>query len=289
MKLRTFASVGAAAALTVTGLVAAPSAGAAAPGVPASCQVWWQAFSNGGTTYEYSYRSGKAARGPASSNALGWKPTSFQQRGAAGDDSVFQTNNLATSAGGKLIAVKQVSRKSNGWKVTQSTRTLQSSGWSGTRAFALGDRFSYRLVGGTLTRFRLEGGITSVTISDRRTVSTNRSKVRSIVYERTVSAPGTGKVDVLLANDSAGRLVEMRIPHDKPWQWKQTVLKSSGFGSFRTLSTYPCSTAGRAIGGITSDGRMHVYYDAKATDGRGSDIRGGSTGSGGFTLTAFGQ
>ena len=46
---------------------------------------------------------------------------------------------------------------------------------------------------------------------------------------------------------------------------------------------------GRALMGITAEGRASVYFDANAKDRIGTDIKGGSLGALGWTAKAYGQ
>ena len=106
--------------------------------------------------------------------------------------------------------------------------------------------------------------------------------MRSIIYWRKAST-STGQVDVVLANDTSGRLVDYRIPHSSPTKGTSTTLNTSGSQYYRALTISSFGTRGRTIGGITDGGRIFVYYDANRS---GSDIKGGNTG---LNLPAFGQ
>lgn len=283
----------AAAALVATGTsaAAAPTAATAVPGVPTSCQASLRAYSPGGALAWYEYTKGAARSVAVGKNSLGWQPTAAQQVGAAGDDTSFSSTEMATTKGGKLMQIQQKGKLSGGkWSVTQSATTLKSSGWTGTRALVASyGSYVYRLHGSTLTRYKLGAWVDGkVTLSAGTRVGTNWGGVRSMVYERTGTVSGR-TIDVFLANDTSGRLVEYRVPRSAPSSWTRTVLRTSGFKSTRALTTSPCGTGGRIIGAITDTNTMYAYYDPKVSDLKGSDIKGGYTGKGGFSYAAFGQ
>lgn len=292
--LATAALAGAALAAAPAGATPTSSSGntstAAVPGVPLSCMAVFQAYSAPGSLYWYEYRNGRATSTRVSSNALGWQPTSNQQLGAAGDGGTsFFSSELATSKGGKLMQIRRDGKMVDGaWSVSQQAQTLQSSGWSGTRALANGPRL-YRLHGSTLTRYTLGSQVLpKASVSGAVKVGSRFGGVRTLVYER--SGVNNGKtIDVFLATDTSGRLLEYRFERTAPTRWTTKVLKSSGFANVPALTTAPCGTKGRTIGTITDSNAMRVYYDANRSDSRGSDIKGGWTGKSGLTLPAFGQ
>lgn len=287
------AALGAAVLTSTASTASAAPSGAAAtsavPGVPISCSANFQAYSAPGSLYWYEYRNGRATSTRVSSNTLGWQPTAHQQLGAAGDDTGFFSAELATSKGGKLMQIRRDGKLVNGkWSVSQQAQTLKSSGWTGTRALANGPRL-YRLHGSTLTRYTVSGPtFPKATVSGAIRVGTGFGGVRTLVFDR--SGVSNGKtIDVFLATDRSGRLLEYRFERTAPTRWTTKVLKSSGFANVRALTTAPCGSKGRSIGTITDNDTMRVYYDATSTDSSGADIKGGWTGKGGLTLPAFGQ
>lgn len=278
-------------ALTSAPATAAPTATTGVPGVPYSCQASLRAYSSTGSLAWYEYSKGTAKSLRVGKNSLGWQPTAAQQLGAGGDPTSFFSTEVATSKGGKLMQIRQNGKLSNGaWSVTQSATTLRSSGWTGTRALVASyGSYLYRLHGSTLTRYKQGASADGkLTLSAGTRVGTNWGGVRSMVYERTGVVSGR-TIDVFLANDTSGRLVEYRIPRTEPAKWTRTVLRSTGFKSVRALTTSPCGSSGRAIGAITDTDTMYVWYDPKVSDLKGGDIRGGWTGKRGFSRAAFGQ
>lgn len=273
--------------VAAAGMVAAsPAASAAAPDVPKSCSAHWKVWSPGGAHYWYEYKQRSARANLVGTNSLGWQPTAYSVYGAAGDPVSFENSAYATTKGGRLkVLMTKGVRKNWKWSVRQSTKDIASTGWSGTRSLASAGRYVYRLHGAYLTRYTVGGTSVRPTLTKPVRVGSNWGSVRSFTYERTSG----GNLDVLLANDKHGRLLEYRLPHATPAKWDHRVLKSSGYQNFRSISTSECGTRGRAIGGLTDANRMYVYYDKTRWDGSGGDIKGGWTGRGGFSRAAFGQ
>ncbi|MEU4393264.1 hypothetical protein [Kribbella sp. NPDC023855] len=120
--------------------------------------------------------------------------------------------------------------------------------------------------------------------------ATGWNAVKTLTFERT-EGTGTAKVDVLIGTKTSGELVEWRINVAKPTTISSTVLKSTGWGGFTSLSSGYCGShpSGRSLLGITAAGAAAVYFDANRTDRRGTDIKGGSLGSLGWTAKGYGQ
>lgn len=290
MSRRISAALAVAALTCTTAAVAATPASAAAPNVPTSCRAHWGASTSTGAYYWYTYANQRATATRVSTNRIGWRPTAEVQVGAYGDTGSFTNEQVATSQGGKLMTITRKGVERNGvWAVSQSTRTVKSSGWTGTRALATDGRYLYRLHGGYLTRYPISWTSTgSLKVGSATRIGSGYGNMRSIVYERSGTVSGK-TIDVLLHNVSSGALRELRVPRSAPTQRTYATLRWTGFQNFRSLTTAPCGSKGRSIGGLTDGDRMYVYYDPTAADSRGTDIRGGWTGKGGFALQAYGQ
>jgi hypothetical protein len=120
--------------------------------------------------------------------------------------------------------------------------------------------------------------------------STAWDTVNTLTYERT-EGTGSAQVDVLIGTKSNGQLKEWRINLATPTSITSTVLQTTGWASFTSLSSGYCQNHpnGRPLLAITAAGAASVYFDANATDKLGTDIRGGSLGSLGWTGKAYGQ
>ena len=268
--------------------MAAPTTTSAVPGIPTSCMAHWDAYSAAGHQYWYQYKGGTTSARRVSTNTLCWQPTAEQQMGAAGDSTTFQSTEIATSKGSKLMrvairgTVKGSSVPTPVGEDPEVERLVRDPRHVREQLPLPAARLDTHALHPSLGLHRRAG--------HRRghAVATGLGGVRSIIYSRKAST-STGQVDVILANDTSGRLVEYRIPHNTPTKWTRTILKTSGFQYYRARTTSPCGTRGRTIGGITDGGRMFVYYDANRSNLSGSDIKGGNTGRTGLNLPAFGQ
>lgn len=264
---------------------ATPAVTAQVPGVPLSCAGGFTAFNSSGDRYWYGYKDGQATTQTYRQKGLGYRPSALQNIGGMGSDTSFSSTDYLVTSGGSLRRLEWGGTKSGGeWTITNRSTTTLSNSWSNTREMAY-SRYLYRLTGSTLTRYSLVAGKPSAP----RTVSRTFGGVSQMVYERTVGS-GSYQADVFLATTTSGQLREYRVPISSPSSWRSYTLKTSGFKGFRDISTGPCANASsRLVMGLTSTGRMSVWYDPNSTDYRGSDFRGGSTGTKVFGLKTYGQ
>ncbi|WP_405060382.1 hypothetical protein OG474_01735 [Kribbella sp. NBC_01505] len=114
--------------------------------------------------------------------------------------------------------------------------------------------------------------------------ATSWDGVKTFTFERT-EGTGAAAADVLVGTKSNGELKEWRGNRATPTSITSTVLKTTGFSTFGSLSTGYCQNhpTGRPLLGITPAGAASAYFDATATDRSGADITGGTLGSLGWT------
>ncbi|TCC07920.1 hypothetical protein [Kribbella soli] len=282
-------------ALTVAaaGLVAvALPTTAAVSDVPADCGVSTAAYRSDGQRVAYVYSEQKTSILATVNDKLGWIPTALQQRGGGGDDTHFESTDYATHpTDGYIYLVRREGELVNGtWTITSSTATRLQAGFAGTRILAYGYPYLYRVAGTALYRYT-QSPTTGALGSPVKIASTNWDTVNTLVYERS-GGTGDAAVDVLLGTKANGELKEWRINRATPTNITSKVLKASGWSGITSLSTGSCNAHpdGRPLLAIaTSSGKASVHFDAKRTDGIGTDIKGGSLGALGWTAKAYGQ
>ncbi|GAA0615158.1 hypothetical protein HPO96_25700 [Kribbella sandramycini] len=274
-------------ALTATGLVTGPAA--AAPVVPADCGVWTTAYQSSGQRVSYGYSNQQTAVESYPGDTLPWVPTAQQQLGAAGDTDLFISTELVTHpTDGYLYLLERRGERTNGiWKMTRNEATRLASGFANTRVLAYGYPYMYRVAGTSLYRYEVKYTNGAYTVSaPTQLASTNWNTVNTFTYERT-----EGAVDILIGTKTNGELKEWRINRTTPTSIASTVLKTTGFAAFGSLSSGWCQDhpTARPLLAITPAGAASAYFDANATDRNGTDITGESLGALGWTGKAYGQ
>jgi hypothetical protein len=283
-----------AAALTATGLVLSTQqyAAAAVADVPVDCGVYMSAYRSDGQRLSYGYDGNKTSITSYPGDKLAWVPSAQQQLGGAGDTDLFISTEVAAHpTDGYLYRLDRRGERTNGvWKMTQNTATRMKSGFANTRILASGT-YLYRVAGTSLYRYQLTWPNGVPTLSAPTTLKTTGwDSVKTLTFERT-EGTGAAAVDVLVGTKTNGELKEWRINLATPTTIGSTVLQTSGWSSFASLSTGYCGAhpAGRPLLGVASTGSASVYFDANATDRIGTDIKGGSLGALGWTAKAYGQ
>lgn len=290
---RTILSAAAAFALAATGLIVMPSsAGAAVGDVPADCHVATSAYRSDGQRLTYKFAGSRASVESIQGDTLAWVPAAFQGYSEAGGLDSFTSSELATHpTDGYLYSLVRWGRRTDGvWEMTKNTATRITSGFGSTRILARGYTYLYRVTGDSLYRYTLNGFDRPPT--DRvQLPGTNWDNVNTLTYERT-EGTGSSAVDVLIGTKTNGELKEWRINRTTPTSAiSSTVLKSVGWAPFTSLSTGYCQDHpnGRPLLAITATGSASVHFDANQKDRIGTDIKGGSLGSLGWTAKAYGQ
>lgn len=284
----------AATGLTVAGVVVpAGPASAALSDVPADCGVTTAAYRADGQRLSYVYSERTTSTKAYANDNLGWVPSAHQQIGGAGDDTVFRSTEYAAHpTDGWLYKVSRQGELVDGsWRVTAQSASRLKSGFAGTQILATASPYLYRVAGSSLYRYTETYVDDVFTLSAPvRLASTGWNTVNTLVYERS-SGTGSAAVDVLIGTKTNGELKEWRINRATPTTITSKVLRSSGWAGFTSLSTGYCSAHpnGRPLLGIKSTGAASVHFDANKTDGVGTDIKGGSLGSLGWTAKAYGQ
>ncbi|MGW1343435.1 tachylectin-related carbohydrate-binding protein [Kribbella sp. NPDC002412] len=284
----------AALAVAAAGIVVAARPTTAAVGdVPADCSVSTAAYRSDGQRLTYVYSGGTTSTRQYANDTLGWVPTAYQQLGASGDDTVFRTTEYAARAGSdRLFKVTREGHLIDGsWRIMEMTASHIGVGYAGARILVSASPYLYHVAGTSLyrsTESYVDGVLTLST--PVKLAGKGWDAVNTLVYERS-GGTGAAAVDVLIGTKANGELKEWRINRATPTTISSKVLRSSGWGSFTSLSTGYCTAHpnGRPLLGITATGRASVHFDAKKTDGVGTDIKGGSLGSLGWTAKAYGQ
>jgi hypothetical protein len=178
------------------------------------------------------------------------------------------------------------------WKMTKNTATRLTAGFGGTRILVYAHPYLYRVTGNSLYRYDVVGE--GMPTNRVKMPGTTWDTVKTLIDER-IGGTNTAPVNVLMGTKSNGELKEWRVK----WEWggpppssiPSTVLRPVGWGAFTSLSTGSCwnHPNGRALLAITAAGSASVHFDASAKDWDGSDIKGGSLGSLGWTAKAYGQ
>ncbi len=264
---------------------------AAVGDVPADCKHSVAAYRSDGQRLHYRYAERKTATESMAGDKLSWVPTGLVTFGSVGDDTSRADQNLATHpTDGHIYLVKRVAELVNGvWKITEHTVTRGPSGFAGTRSLTSAWPYIYRATATSLYRTKVSFSNGRPTFSTPVQIpGTAWGSVRTLSYQRTVGT-GTAAVDVLRGTKANGELKEWRINHATPVKVSSKVLKPSGWAAFTTLSTGYCDSQpkGRLLFGITAAGSASAFFDADATDGVGTDIKGGSLGDLGWTEKAY--
>ncbi|MFG1817812.1 tachylectin-related carbohydrate-binding protein [Kribbella sp. NPDC049174] len=284
----------AALAVAATGLVvvARPTA-AALSDVPADCSVSTAAYRSDGQRLTYVYSGQTTSTKAYANDNLGWVPTAHQQIGASGDDTSFRSTEYAARAGeDRLYKLSRQGELVDGtWRITAMSASHIGVGFAGTRILASASPYLYHVAGSSLYR-STETYVDGVFTLSRpvKLAGTGWDTVNTLTYERS-GGTGSAAVDVLIGTKSNGELKEWRINRATPTTITSKVLRASGWGPFTSLSTGYCDAHpnGRPLLGITAAGRASVHFDANKTDSIGTDIKGGSLGSLGWTAKAYGQ
>jgi hypothetical protein len=274
-------------------VVTAGPATAALSDVPADCSAATAAYRSDGQRLTYVYSGGTTNTKAYANDNLGWVPTAHQQIGGAGDDTSFRSTEYAAHpTADQLYKVSRVGELvDSSWRITSMSANHLTNGFAGTRILASGSPYLYRVAGTSLYRYTetYVDGVFTLS-SPVKLASTGWDTVNTLVYERS-GGTGSAAVDVLLGTKTNGELKEWRINRATPTTITSKVLKTSGWAKFTSLSTGYCSAHpnGRVLLGITAAGAASVHFDATKTDGVGTDIKGGSLGSLGWTAKAYGQ
>lgn len=266
---------------------------AAVSDVPADCGTWATAYKADGQRISYGYENKTAKTVQYPGDKLAWVPSAQQQIGGAGDVDLFISSELVTHpTDGYIYQLERRGERTNGvWTMKQNQATRIASGFGGTKVLAIGSSYVYRIAGTALYRYNLAYVNGKPTLSGKKTLaSTNWDTVKTFTFERT-EGTGTSAAEVFVGTKTNGQLKEWRIPVSTPTSITSKVLQNTGWSSFASLSTGYCSShpTGRPFLAITAGGSASVYFDANATDGVGTDIKGGSLGALGWTGKAYGQ
>ncbi|MGI5215638.1 hypothetical protein [Plantactinospora sp. CA-290183] len=278
----------------VTGVVVpAQPASAALSDVPADCSVSTAAYRSDGQRLTYVYSGGQTSTKAYANDILSWVPTAHQQIGASGDDTSFRSTEYAAHpTDGRLYKLSRQGELVDGeWRIMSFSSGHFAIGFANTRILASASPYLYRVAGSSLYRY------TETYVNDVFTLSppvqlasTGWDTVNTLTYERS-GGTGSAAVDVLIGTKTNGELKEWRINRATPTTITSKVLRASGWAPFTSLSTGYCDAHpnGRPLLGITAAGAASVHFDANKTDGVGTDIKGGSLGSLGWTEKAYGQ
>ncbi|TDD46398.1 hypothetical protein E1263_36720 [Kribbella antibiotica] len=294
---RNILAAGIAVAVVATGLVAtgvavtARSASAALSDVPADCRTRNAAYRTDGQALTYRYADKKTSTEAMPGDKLGWVPTGIVTFLESGSDGGRMNHSLATHpTDGTIYHIKRATDTIDGVeKVITHTVTPVKTGFGGTRFITMAYPFLYRAAGTSLYRYKLSFVDGKLILSGRATISSTAwDTVKTLNHQRTVGT-GANAVDVLFGTKSNGQLKEWRINYATPAVISSKVLKETGWGSFTSLGRGSCNSRpnGRALMGVTAEGRASVYFDANEKDGLGTDIKGGSLGLVGWTEKAY--
>lgn len=280
--------------LAVTGVVVpARPASAALSDVPSDCRVSTAAYRSDGQRLTYVYSGGGTSINAYADDILSWVPTAHQQIGASGDDTSFRSTEYAAHpTDGRLYLVRREGQLIDGnWHIMSWSASHFATGFANTRILASASPYLYRVAGSSLYRYTetYVDGVFTLSAPVRLTTS-GWDAVNTLTYERS-GGTGSAAVDVLIGTKSNGELKEWRINRATPTTITSKVLRTSGWAPFTSLSTGYCEAHpnGRPLLGITAAGKASVHFDANKTDGVGTDIKGGSLGSLGWTAKAYGQ
>jgi hypothetical protein len=288
---KTILSAAAAFALAATGLIVMTSSSGAAVGdVPADCWARTVAYRSDGQRLTYKYDDSKASVDAIQGDKLPWIPAAHQIWGAAGDATSFTNTEFAAHpTDGYLYSLSRGAEQTDGvWKMTRNTATRIRAGFGGTRILAMGHPYLYRVVGNSLYRYTVSRWDT---VTDPvKLPGTAWDTVNTLTWARS-GGTGAAAVDVLIGTKSNGELKEWRINRATPTSSiASTVLRPVGWAPFTSLANGGCDNHpnGRSLLAITAAGSASVHFDANEKDWDGSDIKGGSLGSLGWTAKAYG-
>ncbi|GAB3816919.1 hypothetical protein [Kribbella italica] len=293
--------VAAATALTVvaTGLGVAGLVGTARPAdaaigdVPADCGVFTAAYRSDGQRLSYGYDDGRTSTKEYRNDNLGWVPSAHQQLGGSGDDTVFRSTEVAAHpTDGWLYKISRAGelQDDGNWTITASSADRLVNGFASTRVLASASPYLFRVAGTSLYRYQEKYVDGEFTYSAPVKLATNWGSVNTLTYEGT-QGTGSSTVDVLIGTKSNGELREWKINRATPTKITGKTLRSTGWGSFTSLSTGYCDAHpnGRPLLAITADGRGSVHFDANSKDGVATDMKGASLGQLGWTAKGYGQ
>lgn len=278
--------------LAVAGVnLSARPASAALSDVPADCSVFTTAYRADGQRLTYVYSGNKTRTEAYANDTLGWVPSALQNMGGAGSDTEFRSTEYSAhpTSGWLFKVIRHGELVDGSWRITSMSASHHANDFAGTRILAYGYPYLYRVAGSSLYRYTVSSSTGELT-ARVKLPGTAWNTVNTLTFERS-GGTGGAAVDVLIGTKSNGELKEWRINRATPTQISSKVLKASGWAAFSSLGTGLCSAHpnGRALLGITATGRASVHFDAKATDGVGTDIKGGSLGNLGWTAKSYGQ
>ncbi len=279
--------------LAVVGVVGTARPSSAAVGdVPADCRSWTTAYRSDGQRLTYMRSDRKTSTEALPGDNLGWVPTAAVGGiDSGGADSWEGTSLVTHPTDGYLYHLKRVGERIDGvWRVTRHTATRLAPGFAGTRILAGGRHpYYYRVAGNSLYRFKvIYGGGLPPRISTPEKMPGSWDSVKTLHYVRT-GGTAAAPVHVLLGTRTNGELKQWRISEATPATITSTVLQSTGWASFTSLTNGDCTAHpdARSLLGITAAGRAAVYFDANAKDAVGTDIKGGWLGLLGWTEKAY--
>ena len=284
-------------AVAATGLAVTTVVGTARPAtaalgdVPADCQASATAYRSDGQRLRYRYVGGKTSTEALPGDTLDWVPTALAEAGDAGGDESFTSSSLITHpTDGYLYRVHRVGQRIDGeMRVTEVTTKRLASGFAGTRILVSGPGlYYYRVVGKSLYRFTVNYANEPVVSTQVKMPGDAWDTVTTLKYRRT-GGTAAAPVHVLVGTKTNGQLKEWRISETTPVKITSSVLRDSGWAPFTSLNLGFCNSHpnGGALLGITAVGRASVHFDANAKDGKGTDIKGGSLGSLGWTEKTY--
>lgn len=289
---KTILSAAVAFALASAGLIVMTSSSeAAVRDVPTDCKVSTPAYRSDGQRLSYDYTHFSGSTEAIEGDKLAWVPTALADLGDSRTEILESLEYAAHPTDGYLYKLERQGVLTDGvWKITKVTATRVAAGFGGTRLLVYAYPYLYRITGNSLYRYLVVGDYEPV---DREKLpGTAWDTVKTLAYARragTDSAPAD--VSVLIGTKSNGELKEWRFSwYATPSSIPSTVLRSAGWGAFTSLSTGYCydHANGRPLLAITAAGSASVYFDAAERDRDGTDIKGGSLGSLGWTAKAYG-
>ncbi|GAA1569370.1 hypothetical protein GCM10009789_23520 [Kribbella sancticallisti] len=260
--------------------------------VPAECYAGTTAYRSDGQRLLYRYDDSKPSVEAIQGDKLPWIPTAQQVTSEAGSDTSLTQSGLATHpTDGYLYGQSRGAILTDGvWKMSRNTATRIAAGFGNTRIIAWNRPYLYRVTGNSLYRYTMST-VSSVPTNKVKLPGTRWDTVNTLIFERT-GGTGAAAVDVLLGTKANGELKEWRVNRATPTSGiASTVLRASGWSSITSLTTGYCEDHpnGRPLLAINAAGAASVHFDANAKDRSGTDIKGGSLGSLGWTAKAYGQ
>lgn len=283
-------------AVVATGVVGTARPATAAVGdVPADCMNWTTAYRSDGQRLAYLRSEQKTSTEALPGDNLGFVPTAeWGGINSGGEDSWEGSSLFTHPTDGYLYLLKRVGQRIDGvWRVTTHRTTRLAPGFAGTRILMGGgfpNPYYYRVAGNSLYRFKVtySAGQPPAVSTPEKMPGSGWDSVKTLHYART-GGTAAAPVHVLLGTRTNGELKQWRISAATPATVTSTVLQSTGWGSFTSLTSGECFSQpnGRSLMGITAAGRAAVYFDANEKDGLGTDIKGGWLGLLGWTEKAY--